>query len=109
MVTAELAVALPVLVLLTFVGIAAVGLGQARVRCADAAREAARAIARGDGAAAATLARAAAGRPVSLMSSGEGPADTKVTVRMELRPVPWLAPVTVTETAVVAVEPAVAP
>src|SRR6266567_850350 len=48
MVTAELATALPVLVLLALVAVMIVGLAQARVRCADAAREAARAIARGD-------------------------------------------------------------
>ncbi|MGI8665297.1 MAG: Rv3654c family TadE-like protein, partial [Jatrophihabitans sp.] len=69
MVTAETALVLPVLVLLALVGVAAVGVGQARVRCADAAREAARAIARGNPGATDRLARAAAGRPATVVSS----------------------------------------
>lgn len=105
MVTAELAAALPVLVLLAFVGVAAVGVGQARVRCADAAREAARAIARGDPGAAAGLARAAAGDGAGVLSTRSTSGDTVVTVRLRLRPVGWLPPVTVTETAVAATEP----
>jgi Flp pilus assembly protein TadG len=104
MVTAETAMTLPVLVLLTLVGVAAVGVGQARVRCADAAREAARAVARGDPGAAAGLARAAAGRPVMVSSTAMG-SDTAVTVRFAVRPVSWLPPVEITETAVVATEP----
>lgn len=47
-VTAETAVVLPVLVLLTGVLIWGVLVGSAQVRCVDAAREAARAAARGD-------------------------------------------------------------
>jgi Flp pilus assembly protein TadG len=104
MVTAETAMVLPVLVLLTLVGVAAIGVGQARVRCADAAREAARAIARGDPADAPALARTAAGRPVTLSSSSDGP-DTAVTVRVQLRPARWLGSITITETAVAATEP----
>lgn len=109
MVTAETAMVLPVLVLLAMVGVAAVGVGQARVRCADAAREAARAIARGDSVATAGQARAAAGRPVTVQVSSAGPGDTAVTVRLQLRPVSWLSPIWVTETAVVADEPAAGP
>lgn len=105
MVTAELATALPVLVLLAFVGVAAVGVGQARVRCADAAREAARAIARGDPAAASGLAWAAAGDGAVMESARSAGGDTVVTVRLSLRPVGWLPPVSVTETAVAATEP----
>ncbi len=111
MVTAELATALPVLVLLAFVAVAAVGVGQARVRCADAAREAARAIARGDPDAAPRLVRAVAGHGASVLNTGSGSAsksaseDTTVTVRLRLRPVSWLPPVTITETAVAATEP----
>lgn len=105
MVTAELATALPVLVLLAFVGVAAVGVGQARVRCADAAREAARAIARGDPAAAFGLAQAAAGGGATMGSAQSAGGDTVVTVRLSLRPVGWLPPVWVTETAVAATEP----
>lgn len=107
MVTAELATALPVLVLLAFVAVAAVGVGQARVRCADAAREAARTIARGDPDAAPRLVRAAAGHGAIVFNAGWGSAsgDTTVTVRLRLLPVSWLPPVTITETAVVATEP----
>jgi Flp pilus assembly protein TadG len=105
MVTAETAMTLPVLALLTLVGVAAVGVGQAQLRCADAAREAARAVARGDAGAAAARAQAAAGRPVSVLSAGSPASDTVVTVRLALRPVRWLPPVTITETAVVAAEP----
>jgi Flp pilus assembly protein TadG len=108
MVTAELATALPVLVLLVFVGVAAIGVGQARVRCADAAREAARAVARGDPGSADALARAAAGRPVEVAKSTNG-GETTVTIRMQLRPVGWISPVTLTETAVVATEPSGVP
>ena len=107
MVTAETAMTLPVLALLTVVGVAAVGVGQARVRCVDAAGEAARAVARGDAGAAAARAQAAAGRPVTL-TIGSGASDTRVTVRMALRPVSWLPPVLITESAVAATEPGVA-
>ncbi|HEX8092329.1 TadE family type IV pilus minor pilin [Jatrophihabitans sp.] len=106
MVTAETAMSLPVLVLLTLMGVAAVGVGQARVRCADAAGEAARAVARGDPASAAERARAAAGAPVAVRI-GSSASDTKVTVRMVLRPVSWLPMVSITESAVVATEPGV--
>jgi len=109
MVTAETAMSLPVLVLLTLAGVAAVGVGQAQLRCADAAREAARAVARGDAGAAAARAQAAAGRPVSVLSVGATASDTVIRVRMELRPVRWLPPVTITDTAVVSSEPGSAP
>jgi Flp pilus assembly protein TadG len=107
MVTAELATALPVLMLLAIVGVMAIGVGEARIRCGDAAREAARAVARGDPAAAAGLARAAAGRPVAVASTKTANGDTTVTVRMRLRPVSWLGTITVSESAVVATEPGV--
>ena len=47
-VTAELAVALPSLVLVLAVALGAVGLGVAQVRCVDAARLGARLLARGE-------------------------------------------------------------
>ena len=50
MVTAELAVCLPVLVLLLAVALGAVSVASARIRVADVAREAARLAARGDSA-----------------------------------------------------------
>ncbi|MFL6163630.1 MAG: TadE family type IV pilus minor pilin [Jatrophihabitantaceae bacterium] len=108
MVTAETAVVLPVLVLLSLAGIAAVGVAQARVRCADAALVAARAIARGDPAAADSLAHAAAGPAVRVSSSALG-ADTVVTARLPLRQLRWLGSVTIVEMATVATEPAMPP
>ena len=49
--TAELAVSLPALVLLLVVGLAALGAVRTQIACVDAAREAARAAARGEPAA----------------------------------------------------------
>jgi Flp pilus assembly protein TadG len=108
MVTAETAMVLPVLVLLSLVGVAAVGVAQARVRCADAAMVAARAVARGDPTAADSLARAAAGPAVRLATSALGD-DTVVTARLSLRPLHWLGSVTIVETATVATEPVTPP
>ncbi len=79
------------------------GVAQGRIRCADAAGAAARAVARGDPGAA-ERARSAAGGPV-LLSIDSSAADTRVTARLALRPVSWLPAVTVSETAVVATEP----
>lgn len=108
MVTVEAAMVLPVLVMFALVCVAAVAVAQVRLKCADAANQAARLIARGDSGPAAGLASAVAGRPVTLASSRHGP-DTVVTVRTSLRPVRWLAPVTITETATVATEPGAPP
>jgi Flp pilus assembly protein TadG len=108
MVTAETAMVLPVLVLLSLVGVAAIGVAQARVRCADAALLAARAVARGDPTAADALAHAAAGPAVRLATSARGE-DTVVTARLPLRPLHWLGSVTIVETATVATEPTVPP
>ena len=47
-VTAEIAAALPALVLVTAIAIWGIAVGLAQLRCADAAREAVRAAARGD-------------------------------------------------------------
>jgi hypothetical protein len=80
MVSAELAAAVPALLLVLSAGVAAVGLGVDQVRCVDAARLAARALARGDPTAAATAvaARAApAGAVVVVVVSG-----VDVTVRV---------------------------
>jgi hypothetical protein len=104
MITAELATALPVLVLLALIAAMMVSIAQARVRCADAAREAARAVARGDPAAAGELVRTAAGRTADLRIEG-GPGHTAVTVTFVLHPISWLGSITVTERAVVATEP----
>jgi Flp pilus assembly protein TadG len=69
MVTAEIAVALPVLVLLMAAALTAVMVVSAQLRCVDAAREAARALARGESV---TLARS--------LADQAGPAGSRLTV-----------------------------
>lgn len=108
MVTAETAVVLPVLVLLALAAVAAVTVALAKVRCADAAQLAARAIARGDSGNASLLARRAAGAAVRI-SASTTTADTVVTARLPWRPVSWLGTVTIVETATVATEPSAVP
>jgi hypothetical protein len=104
MVTAELAACLPVLVLLLAVALSAVSVASVRVRAQDAAREAARAAARGDDHNAAELARAAApGAQIRLQVTGDDVVAI-ASVRAHLL-VPFLPPVTVTEQAVAAREP----
>ncbi len=105
MVSVEMAAALPVLMILVFTGIYAVRVVDARAQCVDAAREVARAAARGDGTAVARgrlmLGDAAT---VSVSTSGDS-----VTGRTSVRVHPgWsgLPGVTVTETATAAMEPA---
>ena len=103
MVTAELAAALPVLVLLMLAGLSAVRVMDARVRCLDAAREVARAVARGDeGGAARVGAVAPAGAAVSVRNDGD---EIAVTVSVAVHPLGRDLPsVTVRETAVAGVE-----
>ncbi|CAN5675744.1 hypothetical protein BH10ACT8_BH10ACT8_27800 [soil metagenome] len=105
MVTAELATALPVLVLLAVVGVLAIRVAQARVICADAAREAARAVARGDPGQASPAARAVAGRAVAVSTSVDSQDLVRVSVTMRLRPLRWVGTLTITDTAVAAKEP----
>ena len=104
MVTAELAAALPVLVLLVAVAVSAVAVVGARVRLADAAREAARAAARGDLAVGRELAHAdAPGAQIGVRSDG-----TTVTAvaREEVHPLGgWLPGIALAEQAVAAAEP----
>lgn len=104
MVTAELAACLPVLVLVLGVALAAVSVVAARVRLQDAAREAARAAARGDSSAAAALARQAApGAHVDVSAAGS---QTVAVVRATVHPLGgWLPSLTVTERSVAATEP----
>ena len=104
MVTVETAMVLPLLVLFALVGVAMIGLAQARLQCADAAEQAARQLSRGDPGEATRLATVVAGRPVRLSSTRNGP-DTVVTLRAELHPVHWLAAVAISESATVATEP----
>lgn len=104
MVTAELAACLPVLVLLLAVALSAVSVAALRVRVQDAAREAVRAAARGDGATGGRLARdAAPGASVRVSVSGDE-VIAVASARARL-PVPFLPAVTVTERAVAAREP----
>jgi Flp pilus assembly protein TadG len=103
-VTAELAVCLPVLVLLLAVALSAVSIAGARVRAADAAREGARAVARGDpGTAARLVARLL---PSARFSTATGGTEVTATVQLSVHPLAsWLPGVTITERAVAAREP----
>jgi Flp pilus assembly protein TadG len=105
MVTAELAACLPVLVLILAVALTAVAAVGVRVRLQDAAREAARAAARGDQSVASQLAaRAAPGATLTITTEGD---HVVAVVRGRLHPLGgWLPALTVTERAVAAVEPA---
>jgi len=104
MVTAELAVCLPVLVLLLAVALGTVSVASARIRVADVAREAARLAARGDDAGVAHLeADVAPGIHVGLRRSitdVTATATAKVTILGSA-----LAAVTVDSSATAALEP----
>lgn len=108
MVTAELAACLPVLVLLLAFALSVVSIGGLRVRAQDAAREAVRAAARGDLAAAHELAGASAPGAKVAISSSSDRVTAVVRVRAHLI-ASWLPTVTVTERAVAAAEPKVPP
>lgn len=103
MVTAELAASLPVLVLVLAVALSAVSVGGARVRVQDAAREAARAAARGDDEVAHRLAEQyAPGARLTITATG-----SQVTVVAVLRAhvlAGWLPAVTIRERAAAARE-----
>jgi hypothetical protein len=103
-VTAELATCLPVLVLLLAVAVSAVSVAAQRVRALDAAREAARAAARGDDGAARRLARQAA--PGAAISIGRSGGEVVAVARLRVHLLAgWLPGVTVTARAVAAAEP----
>jgi Flp pilus assembly protein TadG len=109
MVTAEAALALPVLVLVLAAAVAAVAVVGAQLRCVDAAREGVRAAARGEDAAtvrSVVAETAPGGAEVSM----EGPAGNRVSVSvsvavMPLGVVPWS--VSVSASAVARPEPGV--
>lgn len=107
MVTAELAACLPVLMLVLAVAVSAVSVAGVRVRAQDAAREAARAAARGDPVQARRLAQQAApGVTVDIATRGE---EVIAVARISVHPLSaWLPGLTVTERAVAAVEPSAA-
>jgi hypothetical protein len=92
MVTAELAAAIPTLVLVLFIALSALSTVTDQVRCVDAARATARALARGDDRAAALSAGtrlAPVGASFTVSGSGSGPAP-EVTVVVRGRPAPGL-------------------
>jgi len=102
-ITAELAVALPVVVLLLLAGLAAVNAVATKLRCVDAAREAARAEARGEPGAAAGQRAAPDGATVSI-EVGDG--TVRATVRTVTHPLGGRLPgLTVEGYAVAAREP----
>lgn len=106
MVTAEAAVVLPALVVLVWAAVSAVALATAQLRCVDAAREAARAVARGESVSESrTLAVQAAPRSarVSVRLVGD---RAQVEVTATVRPLGRLLPqVPVTARAVAVREP----
>ena len=108
MVTAETAVVLPVLLLVLAASVAAVIVVGAQLRCVDAAREGARAAARGDpvGTVTALVGRAAPDGAVTEVAVGGGEVRVTVTAPVSpLGPVPFQ--VSVTAEAVARLEPGV--
>ncbi|MCU1538250.1 MAG: hypothetical protein JWP82_2601 [Humibacillus sp.] len=98
MVTAELAVTLPAVVLVLGMGLAAISAGIDQIRCVDAARAGARSAARGDSIAtvrAAAVAAAPAGAVVTVGSggavgaAGDGGGGGTVRVVVEARAGGW--------------------
>jgi Flp pilus assembly protein TadG len=97
MVTAEMAAVLPVLALVTAVALWGIGAVASQVRCGDAAREAARAAARGEPSAQVRLAATRAAPPGALVTVSAGSAGT-LRVRVTARVGPlgrWLPAITV--------------
>lgn len=85
MVTAEMAAALPILVVVSWAALLAISVAHARIMCVDAAREAALAASVGDQAVAQQRAEAAVGgHRVVVAISSDGP-QTRVTARMAFR------------------------
>jgi Flp pilus assembly protein TadG len=106
MVTAETAVVLPVLLLVLAAAVAAVTVVGAQLRCVDAAREGARAAARGDPVAVveALVARAAPEAATTVV--GVGAEEVRVTVSARIAPLgPVPLRITVSADAVALREP----
>ncbi len=80
MVTAELALAVPVVVIVLALGLAAIRVGVDQVRCVDAARLAARALARGDGEGSARALAATAGPPGAVVVLGAAGSEVSASV-----------------------------
>lgn len=92
MATAELAVVLPVLVLLVMAGMTAVSVSVAQLRCVDAAREAARAAARGEGGDVVASVARRAGPRGSAVQVTSGGIEVEVTVSARVGSVGGLLP-----------------
>lgn len=102
-VTAELAAALPALVLLMLAGVIAVSAAGVKVRCVSAARDGALGAARGDDGAAAARRTAPDGASVSVTVEGD---VARATVRARVTPFGGLLPaIEVSASAAAAVEP----
>jgi hypothetical protein len=103
--TAELAAGLPALVLLLLVGLTAVTAVGTKLRCVDAAREAALVASRGGPGVVAGRREAPPGAVVSVRTEGE---RVRATVVAPVRPLGGRLPaITVTASAVAAIEPGV--
>ena len=103
MATAEMAVALPVLMLLVLTAVYAVQVAGMRVRCLDAAREAARAAARDDPRATAIARQVLPGAEVSIARSAT---TVSATVTIHLAPLGRDLPaITIREEVTAATEP----
>jgi len=106
MVTAEAAVVLPVLVFVLAAALAAVSVVTAQMRCADAAREGARAAARGESDAAVWQIASASAPSESSISVARGADTATVEVRAGVDLVPGLGPsIAVSDSATAALEP----
>jgi hypothetical protein len=104
--TAEVAVALPALVVLVAAGMTMVSVLIAQLRCVDAAREAARAAARGEDAAVVRSLAQRSGPKGSAVQLTAGQQEIEVTVSADADPVVGLLPaVHVEATAVALREP----
>lgn len=110
MVTAETAVVLPVLLLVLAGAVAAVVVVGAQLRCVDAAREGARAAARGEDTAAVTALVASAAPDGARTTVSEGGEEVRVTVTARVAPLgPVPLRVTVSAEAVALREPGTEP
>jgi hypothetical protein len=101
--TAELAAALPVVVILLLTGLTGVSAVVTKVRCIDAAREAARSAARGEPGVPAGQRSAPSGASVTVRVDGD---EVRATVHVVVHPLgPHLPGVVIDESAVAAIEP----
>lgn len=102
MVTAEIAVAMPVLMVLLAVGLTAMAVIAAQMRCVDAAREAARALARGESISAARSLANTAGPHGAALATSEHGDRVEAEVRGTVAPIGGLFPAFTVHAAAVA-------